>query len=160
MRFFVDKSFHWWDAALEFRGRGWYGVREGDRIAWVWGAQRDMHTWDRKARMRARIQNNRYLNAFSMTESKMKAFAEMLVKWRPAMIRAYASALSLLAEYIRDRGIAGLKPKLIETTAEGITAPQRELLESVFQCPVANWYTAREFGTIGFQCPSGEDPFL
>jgi len=90
-----------------------------------------------------------------MSESKMKAFAEMLLKWRPVMIRAYASALSLFAEYVRDRGYTGIRPKLIETTAEGISHPQRQLLETVFQCNVANWYTSREFGTIGFQCPVG-----
>jgi phenylacetate-CoA ligase len=155
MHFYIEKSFHWWDAALEFRGRGWYGVREGEKIAWVWGAQRDMDTWGWKARLKAKILQNRYLNAFSLTEPKMKAFAEMLVKWQPAMFRAYASALSMLAEYVRAHGIRGICPRFIETTAEKTTAPQRELLEEVFQCPVADWYTARELGTIGFQCESG-----
>lgn len=155
MHFFVDKAFHWWDAALEFRGRGWYGVREGDKIAWVWGAQRDMHTWGWKARLKARLQQNRYLNAFDMTETKMQQFAEMLVRWQPAMFRAYASALALLADYIQAHHIRGITPKLIETTAEKVTGPQRELLERVFQCKVADWYTAREMGTIGFQCPAG-----
>jgi len=155
MRFFIDKSFHWWDAALEFRGRRWYGVSEGDKIAWVWGAARDMHIWSRKARLKAKIQQNRYLNAFDITDEKMKAFAEMLVRWRPEMFRAYASALSLFARYLKEHGITGIRPKLIETTAEKVTDPQRELLEEVFGCKVADWYTARELGTIGFQCPQG-----
>ena len=155
MRFFVDKSYDWWDAALEFRGRGWYGVSEGDKVAWVWGAERDMHVRSRKARLKAAIQQNRYLNAFGMAEKNMEAFAEMLVRWRPDMFRAYASALSLFARYLQDHGITGIRPKLIETTAEKITDPQRELLEGVFGCKVADWYTARELGTIGFQCPEG-----
>jgi phenylacetate-CoA ligase len=155
MRFFVDRSYDWWDAALEFRGRGWYGVSEGDKVAWVWGAERDMHVRSRKARLKATIQQNRYLNAFGMSEESMEAFAEMLVRWRPDMFRAYASALSLFARYLQDHGITGIRPKLIETTAEKITDPQRELLEGVFGCKVADWYTARELGTIGFQCPHG-----
>jgi phenylacetate-CoA ligase len=90
-----------------------------------------------------------------MTEEKMRVFAEMLVRWQPMMFRAYASALSLFAEYIREKRITGIRPKLIETTAEKVSEQQRQLLEDVFQCPVADWYTARELGTIAFQCPSG-----
>lgn len=101
MRFYIEKSFHWWDAALELRGRGWYDVHEGDKIAWVWGAHRDIETLGWKSRFKAKLQQNRYLNAFGMSESKMKAFAEMLCRWQPAMFRAYASALSLFAEYIK-----------------------------------------------------------
>mgnify|MGYP000075454243 CR=1 FL=1 len=45
------------------------------------------------------------------------------------MFRAYASALSLFAQYVRQQGITGIRPRLIETTAEKVTLPQRELLE-------------------------------
>ena len=155
MRFYIDDSYHWWDAALEFRGREWYGVREGDKIAWVWGAERDMDVLGWKDRLKARIQQNRYLNAFGMTRAKMEAFAGMLVCWKPDMFRAYPAALSLLAAFLKEQGIGGIRPRLIEATAEKAAAPQRELMEEVFQCRVADWYSAREFGTIGFQCPSG-----
>lgn len=155
MRFFVENSYHWWDAALEFRGRGWYGAREGDKIAWVWGAQRDMHTQGWKARLKAALQQHRYLNAFDMTAPKMRAFALEMIRWQPVIIRAYASALSLLAQYMKENHITGIHPKVIETTAEKVTDVQRELLEDTFSCKVADWYTAREMGTIGFQCPSG-----
>jgi phenylacetate-CoA ligase len=155
MQFFVEKAFDWWDQALELRGRGWYGVGEGERIAFVWGAKRDMHAWSWRARLKAKVLQERYLNAFSMTDQKMQAFAEMLTQWKPAMFRAYASALTLFAHYIKDHHITGIRPKLIETTAEKVTLPQRELLEEVFQCKVADWYSARELGTIAFQCPAG-----
>jgi len=155
MRFFVEKSFWWWNAALEFRGRGWYGVREGDKMAWVWGAQRDMPDWSWKSRLKARLMRQRYLNAFSLSEARMQAFAEMLVRWQPMMFRAYASALSLFAQYLKERGITDIRPRLIETTAEKVTGPQRELLEEVFHCPVADCYSARELGTIAYQCEMG-----
>lgn len=155
MRFFVEDSFWWWNAALEFRGRRWYGVQEGDKMAWVWGAQRDMPDWGWKSRLKAHLMRQRYLNAFSMTEAKMQAFAEMLVRWQPAMFRAYASALSLFAQYIKEQGLTDIRPKLIETTAEKVTGPQRELLEEVFHCPVADCYSARELATIAYQCEMG-----
>ena len=155
MQLYHEKAFGWWDPALELRGRGWYGVHDGDKLAFVWGANRDMHTEDRKARLKAALQRERYLNAFEITEPRMRAFAEMLVQWRPAMFRAYASALCLFAEFVREQAITGIRPRLIETTAEKVFPAQRELLEEVFGCPVADWYSARELGTIGFECPSG-----
>lgn len=155
MRFFVEDSFWWWNAAFEFRGRSWHGVREGDKVAWVWGAQRDMPDWSWRSRLKPRIMRQRYLNAYGMTEAKMQAFAEMLVHWQPAMFRAYPSALSLVAECIEERGITGIHPGLIETTAEKVTDPQRELLEEVFHCPVADCYSSREMGTIAYQCEMG-----
>lgn len=155
MQFFVEDSFWWWNAALEFRGRGWHGVQEGDKMAWVWGADQDMPGWSRTKRLKADIMRQRFLNAFGMTKSKMQAFAEMLTHWQPMMFRAYPSALSLLAEFIKERGIIGIRPRLIETTAEKVADPQRQLFEEVFHCPVADCYSARELATIAYQCPAG-----
>lgn len=155
MHFYTEKAFDWWDSALELRGRGWYGVGEGEKLAFVWGADRNRGHSKWKSKLRASILQERYLNAFDMDDQKIKAFAEMLVQWKPAMFRAYASALSLFAQYLEDHRISGIRPKLIETTAEKVTDPQRELLENVFHCKVADWYSARELGTIAFQCPAG-----
>jgi phenylacetate-CoA ligase len=155
MRFSVEDSFWWWNAALEFRGRGWHGVKEGDKVAWVWGAKQDMPGWSWKRRLKAHIMRQRFLNAFDMTEDKMRDFADMLIRWQPAMFRAYASALSLFAQYIKRQRITGIHPKLIETTAEKVTGPQRQLLEEVFGCPVVDCYCSRELGTIAYQCELG-----
>jgi phenylacetate-CoA ligase len=155
MRFFVDDSYWWWNAALVFRARGWHGVQEGDKVAWVWGARQDMPSGSRKERLRARIMRQRYLNAFDLTEQEMRTFAEMLIRWQPAMFRAYASALSLFAEFIQEQGLTGIRPTLIETTAEKVTDPQRDLLSSVFHCPVADCYSSREMGTMTYECEAG-----
>ena len=155
MRFYTENAFGYWDAALELRGRGWYGVGEADKLAYVWGLKHDFTPIGWGARLKARLLRERFLNAFHMTGETMQIFAEMLVKWQPAMFRAYASALGQFASYVKAHEISGIRPKLIETTAEKVSQPQRELLEEVFQCKVADWYSAREMGTIAYQCPSG-----
>jgi len=155
MRFYVEDSFWRWNIAYENRGREWHGVREGDKIAWVWGARSDMYDWGRKARLKARIMRHRYLNAFAMTESKMRQFAEELQRWKPDMFRAYASMIYLFARFLRANKINGIRPKFIETTAEKLKPHQRELIEDVFGCRVADCYTAREFATVGYACESG-----
>lgn len=155
MRFVIDQLFRRWDLALEFRGRGWYGAREGDKVALVWGVESDLHVRNWRARLKARILREQYLNAFCMTEANMKAFADMLVQWQPTILRAYAMALSLFAQFLKERGIEGIRPRFIELTSEKVTDRQRRLLEEVFQCKVADWYSSRELGTIAFQCPEG-----
>lgn len=155
MRFVIDQLFRRWDLALEFRGRGWYGAREGDKIAFVWGVETDLHVRNWRARLKAKILRERYLNAFCMTEANMRAFADMLVGWQPQILRAYAVALSLFAQSVKDRGIEGIRPRLIELTSEKVTDRQRRLLQEVFQCKVADWYSSRELGTIALQCPQG-----
>jgi len=156
IQFYVDSPFWRWNVALRNRARAWYGVHEGDKMALVWGAPRDMPSQSWKRQLRANIMRHRVLNAFYMTEPEMQAFAEMLVDWQPTMIKAYPSALCLFAEFIKQRGITGIRPRLIETTSEKVTQPQRELLEEVFACPVADCYSSREFVTIAYECELGK----
>ena len=154
MRFFNEYSF--WRKAVLLRGHLWYGIQEGEKSAWVMGDLRDMPEWSWQRRWRAAISRKRYLNAFSMTEAKMQDFAQMLVRWQPARIRAYPSALHLFARFLREHRIKGIRPRLIETTSEKITEPQRELIEEVFQCPIVDCYASLEFGTIAYQCEAGK----
>ncbi len=155
MRFFLEDSFWWRNAANWFRAREWYGVHEGDKAAWLWGAQQDMPSWNWRRRLRSALMQERYLNAFNMTQSAMHDFAVMLQEWRPLMLKGYASTLSLFARHVQEAGITNIRPRFIESTSEKLFAPQRELLESVFGCPVADHYSSREMGTIAYQCPEG-----
>ena len=155
IQFYVEDSFWWWNAANIFRMRGWYGVREGEKIAWFWGAPEDMPEWSWRRRLRAKIMQERYLNAFTMTEEKMRDFADMLVRWQPAMFKGYPSALSLFARYVKEWGITNIRPRLIETTSEKLTDPQRELLEEIFACKVVDQYSSREMGTMVCPCEMG-----
>jgi phenylacetate-CoA ligase len=125
-------------------------------MAWVWGNQKEMAHWAKQTRLKAMLKQERYLNAYSMTETKMQAFAEMLVRWQPVIIKGYSVALSLLAGYIKQHQIMGIRPQLVEATAEKLKESQRQLLEQIFGCPVADVYSCHEFGAIAYQCPTGQ----
>jgi len=165
MRFFMDRSTTLWSNAVEARCRRWYRVNPGDKRAWVWGALKDFPTWHWRDRLGARVKQYRYLNSRTLTDAKMKEFAEMLLKWQPDMFRVYPTALEIFANYLKKRGIYGITPKLIETSAEKLTAPQKELFQEVFSAPVAEHYSSWEINDIAYQCPQGgihimEDRFL
>lgn len=155
MHFYIESDFWWQNAANWFRARAWHGVYEGDKMAWLWGAQQDMPEWNWRRRLRSQMMRERYLNAFNMTEQKMHDFATMLVRWRPHMLKGYASVLSLFARFVQEKNILRIRPILIEATSEKLTTPQRELLQDVFDCPVADHYSSREMGTMAYQCEQG-----
>ena len=155
MHFIMDKRALWESSAVETRCRGWYGIIPGDKMAWVWGNPKDFPSWRWRSRLGARIRRRRYLNSRTMDELKMQDFAEMLLRWQPAMFRAYPSALYLFASYLKEQNVLNIRPKLIEVGAEKTTLQQRQLFEEVFQAPVADAYGAWESGSIAYQCPEG-----
>lgn len=156
MQFIMDKSAAWLATyAFNARCRGWYGVRPGDKRAFVTATLEDYPNWPLRERLAANINRNRYLNVRTMTQSTMQIFAEMLVKWQPAVIRAYPSALAIFAYYLKERGITNIIPKLVETTAEKVTPSQRQLFEEIFQAPVADHYSSLEILSYAYQCPNG-----
>jgi phenylacetate-CoA ligase len=152
IQFYVEGSFWWWNAANVFRGRQWHGVRDGDKIALFWGAQIDLPSWSLRNRLRAALSRQRYLNAFTMSKATMQEFAEMLIGWQPAMLKAYPSSLYLFARSLKEWGVKDIRPRFIETTSEKLSLHQRELLEDVFGCPAGDQYSSRELGTIAYPC--------
>ncbi len=155
MRFIMDKSSLMECSAVETRCRGWYGITPGDKIAWVWGNQKDFPSWNWRSRLRAQIRRRRYLNSRTMDDLKMRDFAEMLSRWKPDMFRAYPTALYIFARYLKEHKLPSIRPKLIEVCAEKMTHHQRQLFEHVFQATIADGYGSWESGIIAYQCPEG-----
>ena len=89
MRFIMDRSAAYWSYAFEARCRGWYGVKRGEKMAWVTvPTLRSYAQWLWRERLASKIKRYRYLDTRTITKSKMQVFAEMLVRWQPEMIRA------------------------------------------------------------------------
>jgi phenylacetate-CoA ligase len=90
-----------------------------------------------------------------MSPARMRAFSARLSRLRPAVVRGYASALAIYARHLRETGRPFPAPRGVISCAETLTAPVRELLSEVFECPVFDRYGSREFGLIASQCESG-----
>jgi phenylacetate-CoA ligase len=65
--------------------------------------------------------------------------------------------LDAFASHLNEAGIDGkqLGLKLVVTTAEVLSDPQRARLQRVFGCPVQNEYGCGEVGPIAYECPRG-----
>jgi len=150
--FYQDSSFHTFNWASRLRYRKWYGFEMGDKVAFLWGMDRDIPPSDWLKRLKLGLRRERWLNSFNVSKEKMEAFARRLIAWQPTYIVAYASSLYLFASFLRQAGLDRVRPVAIESSAEKLWDFQRELIEDVFQCPVFNVYGSREFGGVAAEC--------
>ena len=92
-----------------------------------------------------------------MGEAALARYARTLEQKKPAKIFGYASAVYLLARYLRRIGWTrrGGWPRVVFVTAEPLHSFQRALIESVFGARVAVEYGARDAGLIANECPRG-----
>lgn len=131
------------------------GWRPGERMAMLWGSDRDVKNAGRSWRLALRwwIENRRWYNAFEMGETQMASYHEEMQSFRPHLLVAYASAAGTLACFVRDRGLQPRYPlKAIVTSAEVLAADVRQTVEGVFGKPVFDRYGNREFGAIATEC--------
>lgn len=151
MRFLVDRptqiaresSLYWADSLL-----GW---QPGERIAMLWGSDKDLRSAMAQGRTRLRylVDNRRWYNSFDMGPDRMDAFHADLQQWRPHTIVAYAGSICLYARHLKARGRQPVYPlRGIVASAEVLTSAMRQEIESVFPCRVFDRYGNREFGAI------------
>lgn len=131
------------------------GWRPGEKIAMLWGSDRDVRgsTAERRLALRWWIENLRWYNAFDMGEDRMARFHRDLSAFRPDFLVAYAGSVFTFARYLRDKDIQPRYPrKGIVSSAEMLAPPMRAVVEEVFGRPVFDRYGNRELGAIAAEC--------
>ena len=159
MRFKVDvetqirreSSLMWADSLA-----GW---QPGERIAMLWGSDRDvggaLMKW--RSRLRNYVDNRAWFNAFDMGPDRMEKFHAELERFDPHLLVAYAGSVHVYARYLADRGIRPSYPKkAIVSSAEMLTPEMRAQIEAVFSARVFDRYGNREFGAIAAECNAHE----
>ncbi len=155
--FYIGKERVSHDVAAKWRATRWWGVDIGDPEIVVWGSPIELGAQDRVRQIRDRLIRTRLLPAFEMSKEKLDRFVGEIRKVRPKMLFGYPSALSLIASHAEARGM-GMDDLGIEVafvTSERLYEHQKEKIESVFGCRVANGYGGRDAGFIAHQCPQG-----
>jgi len=145
------------DVAAKWRATRWWGVDVGDPEVVLWGSPIEIGSQDRVKRIRDKLFRSHLLPAFQMSHERMDRYIGAIQRIRPRMMFGYASALALLAEHARSRGIAldRLGVRVCFATGETLYPAQRQSIEKVFGAPVANGYGSRDAGFIAHECPQG-----
>lgn len=151
----VERVSH--DVAAKWRATRWWGVDIGDPEIVVWGSPIELGSQDRVRLLRDKLMRTKLLPAFEMSQARLDQFVREIRGMRPRMLFGYPSSISLIARHCEERAIdmRDLGIKVAFVTSERLYDHQRELIERVFGCPVANGYGGRDAGFIAHQCPSG-----
>jgi phenylacetate-CoA ligase len=152
MKFYIN---HRWGASnmgAAYRCWEWAGYKPGDKIAYLWGASRDIRDSKRIEKIRNYLLRVKYLDAFNLTQENMAASAKILSKFKPKIIHTYASTIFLFSEYLKKEGINYIKPQAILTTADMLFKHQRKAIENVFDCEVFDYYSGRETTLQAAEC--------
>ena len=155
--FFIGNQRVSHDVAAKWRATRWWGVDIGDPEIVVWGSPIELTAQDRVRAIRDKLLRTELLPAFEMSEAKLDDFVARIRARRPKMLFGYPSALSHIAQHAEKRGMRmdDLGIRVAFCTSEKLYDHQREPIERVFGCAVANGYGSRDAGFIAHQCPSG-----
>lgn len=156
LRFKVDRLRMISGEAAHLWAHGFAGWRYGERIAMLWGADRDVRSAlaGARARVRGWIENIRWYNAFAMGEAEMERFHAGLQAFRPHLLVAYAGAAAAFARFLQERGLRpGYPARAVFSSAEALLPALRRVVEATFAVPVLDRYGSREFGPLAVECP-------
>lgn len=145
------------DVAAKWRATRWWDVDIGDREIVLWGSPIELNAQSRVRSFRDTLLRTKLLPAFEMSTQKLDEFLHEIHSARPKMLFGYPSSLAHLACYAQTKNIRvdNLGIKVAFVTSERLYDNQREQIESIFGCRVANGYGGRDAGFIAHECPAG-----
>jgi phenylacetate-CoA ligase len=147
-----------WEYAVNWRQRGWHGLRLGDRFAAFGGqlvvplAQTQPPFW-RFDRPRHRM----LFSLYHMTPDNLEHYARELARPGYAFWQGYPSSLSLVAAWIADHGfdLGAAAPRAVFTSSESLLELQREQIARAVRAPIGDRYGHSEFAVSAVTCPEG-----
>ncbi|HEU4723706.1 MAG TPA: phenylacetate--CoA ligase family protein [Candidatus Eisenbacteria bacterium] len=145
------------DVAHRRRAMRWWNVDIGDPEIVLWGSPIEITRQDRVRMIRDRLFRSTLLSAAGMTPARLDEYLDTWARVRPAQIFSHASALCEVATHAERTGrdLTRLGTRVIFVTSEELYGYQREQLERVFGCKVANGYGGRDAGFVAQECPKG-----
>lgn len=135
----------------------WTGWRLGEPVAAIWGNPQVRADWKGRLRRALLDRTYVYLDTLKMNEKSMQTFAETLVAKPPSMLFGHAHSLYLFASYVQAKlPDVSIRPKAVLSTCMVLHDFERELITSIFGCPVINRYGCEEVSLIACECRRGE----
>lgn len=152
LKFFSDRNSNALRQALNLRCHAWMGRKPGMKILKIWGASWDVAKSNTLLnKLKAHFQSLKVLSGYKMSDDDLASYASIIIRWRPYLLVSYPSILFTFANYILANNIK-LKVEAIQTGGEKLFQFQRELIESVFNAKVYDFYGARDMPMIAMQC--------
>lgn len=151
MHFLLDKQTNILEFAALWRVLNWSGYKFGQRYANIHGR---VTKGDRFFEYDWRT-NALHLSSFNFKKENIKLYNEKLKSFRPKLIKAYPSSISLFARWLAEQKISPYQPQAILTSSESLLDHQREIIKTVFNCPIFDFYGQNERAALISTCPQG-----
>ncbi len=137
-----------------FRFWSWSGWSIGDRYAFLMAFPiRAFKNNKIAALIEDRFSGLMTIPAFQFFEEDASGHVDRLLKFRPLMLRGYASSIYHLAQIVQSRGL-NMSLRAVCSTGETLFDFQREFIESVMRCKVFDGYGSEGMEIAG-QCDAG-----
>jgi phenylacetate-CoA ligase len=154
LQFWVDKERFDSRRASTDRHNAWTGLYPGEWCAQLWGNRLDtgasiLPNINWKQRL---LYRNLTLNTSSVSREDLNAYIEILRKYRPKFMIAYAQSAAMFAQHCREVGADDIHFDSVITTAEVLLPEKRKVIEEVFGAQVYNRYGSRETSVIASEC--------
>ena len=103
-----------------------------------------------------RAENQRLFSSYHINEKTFPNYKKELDNFQPEELIGYPSAIyDLASHYQRSDSKPGFQPKAVITNSETLLYWQREKIESVFGCPVYDYYGTAEYVIFAGQDKTG-----
>ena len=142
----IERAFIW-------RHWNWANFNYGDKVVTIRG---QILTNDLNAVAPYEIQeNNLLLSSFHLSEQSMRKYSELIINFKPKIIRAYPSAIFLMTKYFKSRKSNPPKVTSIITSSETLLPEHRTEIENFWGCKIYDWYGLGERVVAIGECEDG-----
>lgn len=158
LKVFFDYTTSAFRIAGRYRQYSWWGIRPGDRSALIWGHKLTTPQKNIVKRVKNSIVDLIYkINVFALNNNTIEKYFNELIEFKPVFIRGYVSALLQFSNLIIEKKLHPhkLPLRVIFVTSEILHPNDREHIENVFNCKVANEYGSSDGGNFAQECPNG-----
>lgn len=101
------------------------------------------------------FQKNLLCSSYHMDSCNLDAYVRKLQMFVPEIIDSYPSSLYVLAKYMLENNLEGIRPNIIVTSAETLYPEQKAVIEEAFKCRVSDQYGAAEMCVFAYLCREG-----
>lgn len=154
LMYYVTKDALSINMASIYRGLSWAGFKFGDKKITLGGSRL---VSDKRQNIKGWLVNkliyrNLPISTLDMTDEKINRYICQINKYKPKFIYGYASALYLIANYLKKNKINVIQPEAIFSTAEMLLPHYRKEIEDVFKCEVFDFYGTCDGGPQALEC--------
>jgi len=93
-----------------------------------------------------------YISDFNKVEKKV----EILKDFNPRVLDCPSTDLFLIAKYIKENDVKGIKPEIVTTNAEILDKNMRKYINEVFKVELSDVYGCMELRRTAWECPKHE----